>query len=676
MKVDGNETLSAADWLKRGDLVKAIAVAKSQLRDNAEDVESLYVLAVCQRYAKRFWEALDTLEQLQAAAPEFGRLWQERGHIRIAQQQEPQALVDYRRAVQGNPALVASWSALVQLETGKAKQAAQQQLQWLKSLPPELLSVTSMLHEGKLYKAEKLCRAFLQKTPHHPEAMRLLARLGLELNILDDAEFLLQSVLEMHPDFVQARFDYVDVLKQRQKFQLAYDQALELSLRLPENPSAAVALANQALALGRYEEAISLYSKWADLTPNPSVIYLSLGHAYKTSGDQSAAINAYRRASELREGFGDAYWSLANLKTYVFNESDRVSMKSLLSRTTLSGEDRIHLCFALGKALEDSEDYQASFDYYRQGNQAKQQQSGYRHDRIQHEMVLQRQVVTEELVQLKAGLGYDAPDPIFIVGLPRAGSTLLEQILSSHPEVDGTLELPNILNLAHRLNGRRKLQDHHRYPAILEELNEERLQQYGQEYIRDTQVFRQGAPHFIDKMPNNFRHIGLIKLMLPNAKIIDARRHPMACCFSGYKQLFAQGQEFSYSLDDIGRYYRDYVQLMEHWQKVFPDQILQVQYEQLVEDFEPQVRRLLDYCGLPFDDACLSFHQNRREVRTASSEQVRQPLYRGGLDHWRHFEEYLAPLEEALGATLVNYLPASSLPDSISLSDSTAESQL
>jgi hypothetical protein len=316
-------------------------------------------------------------------------------------------------------------------------------------------------------------------------------------------------------------------------------------------------------------------------------------------------------------------------------------------------EDRYHLCFALGKALEDRGAYADAFGYYERGNSLKREELRYTPERLTTEMRLQRELVTRAVLESKAGAGCPAPDPIFIVGLPRAGSTLLEQILASHSQVEGTMELPNVLTLAHKLERRRQVDDEAAYPANLGELDAEELTRFGADYISDTQIYRKaGTPFFIDKMPNNFRHIGLISLILPNAKIIDARRGAMGCCFSGFKQLFAEGQEFTYGLNEVGTYYRDYVELMDHWQQVLPGKVLLTRYEEVVADLETQVRRLLDFCGLPFEEACLNFHETDRAVRTASSEQVRQPLFNSGVDQWEKFSGFLDPLRAALGPEL------------------------
>ena len=330
-------------------------------------------------------------------------------------------------------------------------------------------------------------------------------------------------------------------------------------------------------------------------------------------------------------------------------------MLAQLESDDLKFMDRVYINFTLGKAFEDSEKFDQAFAHYAAGNKAKKAQSRYSAEQMTEEFEQQKQLFTPQFVSDRKGSGHSAPDPIFVVGLPRAGSTLLEQILSSHSQVDGTLELPNVLALVNDLRRGGNMTGDNLYPSILNTLDPEKYREFGEAYIRDTQVHRQNAPFFIDKMPNNFRHIGLIKLMLPNAKIIDARRHPMGCCFSGYKQLFAEGQAFSYDLNDAGQYYRDYQSLMDTWQAIFPEQILHVQYEDVVNDFEAQVRRILDYCGLPFEEACLSFYKTERAVRTPSSEQVRQPIYRGGIDQWKNFEAHLDPLKESLGSVLNDY---------------------
>ncbi|HEY5755437.1 MAG TPA: sulfotransferase, partial [Steroidobacter sp.] len=373
-------------------------------------------------------------------------------------------------------------------------------------------------------------------------------------------------------------------------------------------------------------------------------------------GQQGDCVSTYRRAIELSPQLGEAYWSLANLKTFRFSDGDVVAMQAQLRRNDLSEEDRFHFHFSLGKAFEDTHDYSKSFEHYEQGNRLRREMVQYEPDETSHHMRRSKQLLTPEFFAAREGWGSSAPDPIFIVGLPRAGSTLLEQILSSHPLVEGTMELPDIIDMARSLGGGRARGEASKYPEVLADLSAAQLRELGDQYIANTRIQRKtDAPFFIDKMPNNFVHIGLIQLILPRARIIDARRHPLGCCFSGFKQHFARGQHFTYGLDDIGRYYRDYVELMAHFDAVLPGRVHRVIYETLVDETEREVRRLLDYCGLPFDERCLRFYENDRAVRTASSEQVRRPIYRDGVDHWQHYEIWLEPLKRALGPVLGSY---------------------
>ena len=515
-------------------------------------------------------------------------------------------------------------------------------------MPKDLRDVASLLHRKKLRRAELLCRDFLKRFPRNTEGMRLLANIGAELNILDDAEFLLESALVFQPGFRAARVDYVNVLRKRQKFGPALEQVRILLESDPGNELYRSMYASISLAVGETEASLSTYRQLTREHPNP-LNFLHQGHALKTVGRQEQAIASYRRATQLKPDFGDAWWSLGNLKTYQFEDPEVEGMKAREADAGTSFVDRYHLCFALGKALENRGEYADSFGYYARGNRLKKSETNYDPLRVEAEAERQVSACGRRLFEQRAGVGWPAADPIFIVGLPRSGSTLLEQILASHPQVDGTFELPDILALAHKLNGRPARRSEPEYPGVLRRLRPETLRKLGEQYIASTSIHRQGAAYFTDKMPNNFRHIGLIKLILPNARIIDARRDPMACCFSVYKQLFAEGQEFSYSLEDVARYYRTYLRLMAHWNAVLPGQICLVRYEDVVGDIETEVRRLLDHCGLPFHPDCLEFHKSRRAVRTASSEQVRQPLYTSGLEQWKHYETHLQPIRDSLG---------------------------
>ena len=653
------DELSSQQLLQAGKLGEALAAAESEIANKPDDTGALYCKAVAERYLERHEEALETLAQLKALAPQYARAYQEEGHVFRALTQPDRARASYQQAVRLNSALPAAWRELAALyrKAGDAKQHAVADAEYrrLAALPPELVSVSSLLQERKLYKAEKLCRAFLKKTPHHIAAMRLLALIGMELFVYDDAEFLLESCVELQPDYWPARLDYIKVLHRRQKFEKALEQARILRDSNRDNRLYELTLANENVAVGNFDEALDVYDRVISEHPDFDQVHLSRGHALKTIGRLDEGVESYRDAYRARPDYGDAFWSLANLKTYRFTETEIAHMRDYVERPETSDTDRFHFCFALGKAYEDRNEFVESFSWYERGNVLRLAGVRYDPDRAEQSMALQAKICDETLFRDKAGLGSEREDPIFVVGLPRSGSTLLEQILASHSLIEGTMELPNIIATAHRLNGRRLLTEEARYPAILAELSGDHLQKLARTYLEDTAIHRKDAPRFIDKMPNNFLHIGLIHLMFPNAKIIDARRHPMACCFSGFKQLFADGQEFTYGLDEIARYYRGYVELMKHWDHVLPGVVLRVHYENVVAHTEEQVRRLLDFVGVPFEDACLDYYRTERSVRTPSSEQVRQPIYTQGLDYWRNYESSLADLKSSLTPELNEY---------------------
>jgi tetratricopeptide (TPR) repeat protein len=656
-----NETAigKARARLQSGQLAEAWELCNSVLAHDPENADAIYMIAVASRLQKKFDDALSYSRALIALDPSNGRAHQEMGHCLRDMGNSAAALAAYQEAVARNSALASSWQMLERLHDSVghivAADFAAEQAEFLTSLPPQLQTVASLIQEGKMFKAEQLCRHFLQTHGHHVEAMRFLAQIAMSFNVHDEAEFLLESAVVLAPENTGAHFDYVAVLQKRQKFSDALEQARLLREKDSDDPQIAMLYANQNLAVGNFDEALGIYRHRAQETPNNPGVHLTLGHALKTTGQQQEAIDAYTRAYRLKPDYGDAYWSLANLKTYKFDEAQIAAMRQMEAAPTTQLGDRYHLCFALGKALEDHGAYEESFTYYERGNRLKREEVGYDWRRITQEIDRQIEHCTPALFADKAGSGCAVKDPIFILGLPRAGSTLLEQILASHSQVEGTMELPNILALAHKLGGRRRIDEEPEYPANLNELTRDELTEFGEAFIRDTMIHRKaGTPFFIDKMPNNFRHIGLIHMILPNAKIIDARRSAMGCCFSGFKQLFAEGQEFTYGLEEVGHYYSDYVRLMDHWDQVLPGKVLRVRYEEVVADLETQVCRLLDFCELPFEEACLNFHANERAVRTASSEQVRQPIYQSGVDQWANYSPWLDPLRDVLGPELVS----------------------
>ena len=618
-------------------------------------VELLYLKAVAQRLLGQPKEALAALEQLNQIQPESGRAAQERGLMALAVQQPHEALPQFILATRYNPGLLQSWKrrAVLHAHFGHRDGVAlcEKEITALEALPRELAMAKNLYHEEAFLKAEVVCKRFMQDNPQSVAGMCLLANIAASLGASDEAEFLLSSAVEFAPDDPQVRIDYIQALKKRQKFDAAFTQAKILVERWPDQPRHQSIYAIEYMQLGKHREAVDLFDKILEVIPDDPSTHVSRGHALRVLGENEEAICSYQKATDLNHTIGDAWFSLSNLKTYKFTEHEIKKMEDAIAQPAAAYNDRINIHFALGKAYEDKGRFEKAFRHYDGGNEAKKRQIGYTADTMQSELQAQKDACTAELFKKQSGKGHGAPDPIFIVGLPRAGSTLIEQILASHSQIDGTLELPNILSLAHRLRGkRRSVSSGSTYPKNLYDLSGAELAQMGLDFIEETQLHRQSAPSFTDKMPNNFRHIGLIHLILPNAKIIDARRDPMDCCFSGFKQLFAQGQEFTYGLEEIGRYYADYVALMEHWHAVLPGKILHVQHEDVLDDLDGQVRRMLDYLGLPFEQACLDFHETERAVRTASSAQVRQPLNRKGVGAWRPFEPYLDPLKQALGA--------------------------
>ena len=653
------EVRRARELLKSRDYAGALRAAEALAVNVPENRDVLYLIAVSRRFLGKIPEALAALERLEQLHPKFSRLYQERGHCYVTLREAPQAIDAFLTAVNINPALPASWGLLEGLYrmTGQPENArtAAAHVATLKDLPPEILTATGLFSDGDWLPAENMVRAYLLKHGNHVEGMRLLARIGIERGVLDDAEILLEAVLALAPDYRAARYDYARVLLERHKY-LRTREELETLLKLePGNRTYLTQYATAIVGLGEHEKAVGIYRELLVDSPQAADLHLSIAHSLKTLGKRQESIEAYRAAAAARPNFGDAYWSLANLKTYRFSEGEIASMRAEESSSATPLVDRYHLCFALGKALEDQGRFEESFRYYERGNAFKRSESRYRPEIIEQNTRLQIEICRAELFSRHEGAGAQNPDPIFIVGLPRAGSTLLEQILASHSRVEGTQELSDIPRLVLDLQGRDPDLEHPRYPGVLAGSSREELRRMGEKYLGDTRVYRTDRPYFIDKMPNNFRHIGLIHLILPNARIIDARREPMACCFSNLKQLFASGQEFTYSITDIARYYRTYLELMRHWEMVLPGRVLRVQHEEVVDDLEGNVRRILDFCGLDFEPGCVEFHKTERSVRTASSEQVRQPIFRDGLDQWKNYEPWLEPLKDALGDALLNY---------------------
>jgi len=521
---------------------------------------------------------------------------------------------------------------------------------------PLLLAAGQALVINDLPAAEAILRPFLKRRPTDVAAIRMMAELAARVGRLGDAENLLRRALDLAPAFTAARANLATVLYKQNR---APDAIAELEKIEQEGASNLGHASLKAAALGRiggHDEALDLYRLLLDARPNEPKLWMSYGHILKTVGDQAASIAAYRRALAIQPTLGEVWWSLANLKTIRFDDADIAAMEQALQAPGLGEQDRFHLHFALGKALDDKGEAEAGFGHYAEGNRLRRSLIDYSsadtHGNVERAIA----VFTPGFFAAREGQGCNARDPIFILGMPRAGSTLVEQILASHSAIEGTAELPDIPAIAGRLDGRKLRGDPSLYPECLAGMGAEALRDLGEDYLERAGAQRfTDKPFFIDKLPNNWLHIGLIRLILPNAKIIDARRHPLACGFSNFKQHYARGQRFAYDMADIGAYYADYVAMMRHFDAVLPGYVHRVIHEALVEDPEREVRRLLDFLGLPFEPACLAFHENPRAVRTASSEQVRRPLNRDGFDQWKPLESQLEPLKSALGPVLQDW---------------------
>ena len=643
--------------VREAKFVEALRLLKSNLAEDPDHIDSLYLSAVSSRYLKNFDDSKKFIERLLTNAPDMGRAYQELGHLNRDAGDEENAIRYYRQACELNPALPASWKALYSYfkknDNKPAADHAYMQMNTLETMPNTLLFISQILNEGKLGIAEEKCREFLKQNPTNTYAMSLLSDIADRLGYFDDAEFLLESAVKFDPDDGELRMKYAMILRKKQKFAKTMEQVNILCDQFPENLSYQAQKASEIMQNGDHSGAIDLFDEILHKNPYNFSILTSKGHAQKTLGETERAIKSYQTAYQVKQDHGEAFFSLANLKTYAFSENELNIMREQLKRVDLTLRDKAYFHFALAQGSEAIGEYDEAFFHLDSGNKIKNKQSKYSIERMDKELQAQIDVCDESFFDTHGNGGYETEDPIFILGLPRAGSTLIEQILASHSMIDGTLELPNILSMAQSLRGDDIYGKEGNYPKSMEHLSSEKRVEMGRKFIDDTKMHRKEAPRFTDKMPNNFRHIGLIHLIMPNAKIIDARRYPLDCCFSMFKQLFAQGQEFTYGLAEAGSYYKSYVQLMDHWDAVLPNKILRVNNEDIIDDLEGQVSRMLDFLGLPFEESCITFYETNRSVRTASSEQVRKPINKSGMHRWKPYAQHLGPLIDGLGPKLV-----------------------
>ena len=595
-------------------------------------------------------EAEPLLRRALEEEPGYAKGHEELGRSLLQLGRFDEAIESLYKALDLDPKLQSAQLTLVHAltESGRTEQANQLMQSFLRADPArELIAKAAEHHRaGRLEEAEGIYREILQRDPRNLEALRLLALIAMDAEHYGQAEKLLQRAVEIAPDFLAAWIDLSRAQLERLDLSAAL-QSIERAAALnPRSANVQVHVANALARSGRHNEAIETYGRATELKPDWPAGYLGLGNALKTVGRQAEAIAAYRRAAVLRPDQSEAWWSLSNLKTFRFEDAEIEAMERQLESPALPDEARVQFSFALAKAREDRGEPARAFELYELGNRTRRRLENY--DPVQTEVINERiiDVFDADFLARHAGCGHPDPAPIFVVGLPRSGSTLIEQILASHSQVDATHELPEVGRLIQGINRERK--DRVTYPEAVRDFNDAAWAALGRSYIDETRRYRRGAPYFVDKMPNNFASIGLIALALPNARIINTRRHPLDTCLSCYKQLFAKGQPFTYDLVELGEYYLQYERLMAHWHAVLPGRVLDVQYESVVTDLPAETRRLLEFCGLPWEDACLRYYETERAIRTASSEQVRRPIYDSSVGVWRQYTRELAPLIDIL----------------------------
>ena len=657
MTQDKLDISRATEAIKDIKFVEALGLLESNLAKDPNHIDSLYLAAVCSRYLKNYDDSKKYIERLLSKAPDMGRAYQELGHLNRDMGNGDNAIAHYRQACELNPALLSSWKALYDyFKRNNNKPAADHafmQMNTLQSIPSILLYISQILNEGKLGIAEEKCREFLKKNPTNTFAMSLLSQIADRLGYFDDAEFLLENAVKFNPNDGELRMKYAMILRKKQKFAKTMEQVNILCEKFPENLSYQAQKASEIMQNGDHNGAINLFDDILQKNPYNFSVFTSKGHAQKTLGKTEQAIKSYQSAYKVKQDHGEAFFSLSNLKTYTFTKNELDIMRQQLKRVDLTLKDKAYFHFALAQGCEVVGEYDEAFFHLDCGNKIKNKQSKYSIEKMDRELQAQIDVCNEPFFEKQGNGGHETKDPIFILGLPRSGSTLIEQILASHSMIDGTLELPNILSMAQSLRGDDIYGKEGNYPKSMKALSLEKRIEMGKMFIEDTRMHRKDAPRFTDKMPNNFRHIGLIHLIMPNAKIIDARRYPLDCCFSMFKQLFAQGQEFTYGLAEAGSYYNSYVKLMNHWDEVLPNKILRVNNEDIIDDLEGQVIRMLEFLELPFEDSCITFYETDRSVRTASSEQVRKPINKSGMGRWKPYAKNLKPLLDGLGSDLI-----------------------
>jgi len=631
------------------------------LKENTQEPQLLLLLATALRRQGNIASAHEILSALVQSQPAMAQAHYELGMVFIARRQNRDATRHLRRAVELDPVNADAWNALsdqlLRMRHRRSADVAHAQAFMASEENPKLRAVAACLQETKFEDAERLLGEILSADPENVKAIKLMAELGIHAGRLDIAEALLVRCLELAPDFLAARYRYATVLLMLNKLKMTLAQLEELGRRDPGQTCYRSLKADALARMGDFECALAEYEATLNDDPEQPAVWIDYGHALNVTGKHDEAAAAFRKAMELIPGHGEAYWRLANLKRFRFAQADVEAMCRQIARADMRGENRSYFHFALGKALEDDRQWQEAFEHYRKANEFLRPAIAYNAADTSERVRRVKAFFTAELFARRAGAGCGSAGPIFIVGLPRSGTTLLEQILASHSAVEATGGLHAIEYMAARLAGKVRQNDSgENYPEVLGALDEQELRALGEQYFKRARAYlKSDKLYFIDRMPLNFLHLGFIHLILPGARIIDARRHPLACCFSNYRQHYGPDNHFSYGMADLGRYYSDYIELMAHFDEVLPGRVHRVFYEQLVENSDREIRRLFEYLGLPFEERCLRFYENARPVQGPSAQQVRMPIYREAVDHWKHFEPWLEPLKEALGFVLHAY---------------------
>jgi tetratricopeptide (TPR) repeat protein len=653
----------AVEALRSGKPDVAEDLCRTHLKSHPSSAEHLRLLGHALMQQKRFGDAETQLRNAIELAPDFPPLSEDLGSALAQQSKLEEAIPHFQKAVRLDPGLANAHKKLGQAlaAVGRGLEADEAFETFFEKDPDKRTVAIGAEHirAGQEEDAIKCFRRALKDNPDNVDAMRFLAAVYLKQETkLRDAEALLQRATQIAPDFTKAWIDLGDALSKRAKRMDAIEAFKKATVLEPRNGFAWEKLASTTAGAGYPEQAAEAFSKAVAVSPKAAGFYMGYGHSLKTLGDQPASLRAYREAIRLRPNFGEVYWSMANLKVFKFEDAEVEAMEHQLENTELKEATNVHFRFALGKAFEDRKDYDKAWAYYHSGNERQRPLVNFDPVKNSVEKNAVRSYFTRDFLSKNEGNGYADDGPIFIVGLGRSGSTLVEQILASHSQVEGTEELSVLGNLADTIGRYRP--DNKRYPKSLDDMRPIDWRALGLEYLEGTRRYRMtDKPIFTDKLPNNFLFVGLLHLILPNAKIINARRHPLDTCLGNYKQLFGHGQNHTYDIFELADYYKEYCQTMDHWNDVLPGKVLDVHYEETVTDLEGQVARILEHCGLPFEEQCVRFHETERAVKTASSEQVRQPIYTGGMGKWRKYESHLGEWLEDLGPII------ESLPDAV-----------